>query len=320
MSNQITIGQALKRIFSFMFKSEEEPEQSKLETSDEFVHCPKCNSEMAIIHQLPADFLSVLIYKCPKCGTLQEFQYNNANGKLMKEITIYDRYTHTSSAYMEVIDELNYNEFALDRLWEVCGSLCYPMLVKTEFSDNVDLVFIRVEDDLSRNTVDAFLVTDTNMIGKVQVRKSSDFSYFLNPYLHKLPHSTFVYASTPIEKNPNISYVSPIRYRHKISEGSESNSIHELYIVEDFPIQSYGLELFVKFYTTREDDIPIKELLSHVDAKSIIYGSEINTHDGFYIQNSRLSKINMYSLTANISLDERKHFYDSIIKFFDLVG
>ena len=319
MSNQITIGQALKRIFSFMFKSEE-PITTATKNDEEFVHCPKCDSPMAIIHQLPADFLSMLIYKCPKCGTVKEFQYNNENGKLMKEVTIYDRFTHSSSAYMEILDELTYNEFAIDRLWEVCGNLCYPMLIKTEFSNNVDLVFIQVEEDLSRNTIDAFLVTETNMIGKVQVRKTDDFSYFLNPYLHKLPHSTFIYASTPVEKNTNISYVSPIRYRHKISNGLESNSIHELYIIEDFPVQSYGIELFVKFYSTRDtDEIPIKELLQHVDAKNIIYGTEINTHDGFYIQNSRLSKINMYSLTVNISKEERMHFYDSITKFFELV-
>ena len=319
---KITFKQALKRIFSFLFKEDADPKNDQPDTSGEekgkIVTCSRCNEKMAVQNNLSGIFIRTTIYKCEKCGMIKEYQYNLETNELMKEINIYDKFTHSSSSYMEVVNMLSYNEYAIDRLWEVCGCICYPVLMKTEFSDNVDLVFIRVEDDLSRNVIEAFLI-DTNMVGKVQVRKSDDFSYFMCPYLNKLPHSSFIYASTPIERNPNIAYVAPIRYRHRISSNSQNSYVHELYIIEDFPIQSFGIEIFVKFCTFDDTEIPIKELIGRIDLKNIIMGNDINMSEGYYIQNSRMSKINIYSMSSNkFTEEERRHFYKSIKEFFDV--
>jgi transcription elongation factor Elf1 len=322
----VTISEALKDTLSFFFggSKEEESKDTEEEMRDNpdglELTCPRCKAKLFMVNQLVSEFLTMVIYRCPECGVTKEVQFDQENGNLMKDVTIYNQFAHSSSSYMEIINECNYNEFALDRLWEVSGTLCYPVLMKTQFSDNVDLVFIRVQDDLSHNSVDGYIVTDgSNMLGKVKVQKTDVFSYFLNPYLYRLPHSTFMYASTPIQSNENIAAVSPIRYRFKVSS-MKNSYLCELSIIEDFPVQSFGVELFVKFgsFTDLSNTALIK-IIKLIDINSIIMGKDpvVDDSEGIFIQQQWVHKINLYSSSARFLTKElREHFCGSIKKFF----
>jgi transcription elongation factor Elf1 len=326
----VTISEALKYTFSFFFGGKDETEDKKDENEgirdnpdNMELSCPRCRAKLFMVNQLVSEFLTMIIYRCPDCGVTKEVQFNQDTGELMKDVTIYNQFAHSSSAYMELINECKYNEFALDRLWEISGKLCYPVLMKTQFSENVDLVFINVQDDLSRNSVDGYIVTDgSNMLGKVRVQKTDVFSYFMNPYLYRLPHSTFMYASTPIQSNENIAAVSPLRYRFKVTS-MKNSYLCELSIIEDFPVQSFGVEVFVKFGCfTDMSKVPIIKIIKLVDIDSIIMGKDpvVDESEGIFIQQQWVHKINLYSSSARfLSKELREHFCESIKKFFIMI-
>lgn len=325
MANKISFFDALKHTFSFIFLSNgNKPTDDDIldDADNNDIECPRCKGVMVVVNQLIGEFLTMIIYRCPICGLTKEIQFNQETGEIMKDVTLYDRFAHSSSTYMEILNECKYNEFALDRLWEIGGVPCYPILLKTHLSDDIDLVFIKLNDDLNNNSVNGFILTDNGMIGQVKINKSDGYSYFLNPYLYKIPHTTFNYVSSPTPINNNVFTISPIRYRFKTSH-LKNSYLYEFSIIEDFPVQSYGIEVFVKFAAFDNfSQTPISKVIQMIDLKHIICCPETNPDPGseIYIQEMRTSKINLFSTTSrNISKDLREHFYSSIVKFFKLI-
>jgi hypothetical protein len=262
--------------------------------------------------------MRVEIYKCDNCGVMNEVQYDSSD-ELVKEVIIY-KTVENNSAFTDMLTLSNYQGFSMDKLWEICGDLCYPILMQTEFSTGVDLYFVPVGNDLSQNSIQGYLVTPSNVLTRVCIRKSRDITYFTNPYLFKLPHNTFLYATHHVPGNTNIMTVNNIRYRQKIVT-KNGLTVYELYIIQDFPVPCYGIEVFVKFCTLDKTEYSIYELMQFICMDKIILGeTNIETGNGFYIQSARLSKVTLYTLgSKSVSMLDRKNFYNSVMTFFELI-
>ena len=314
---RITMKQALKRIFSgILGRDEEKPED------DGRIHCPKCNSEMQPIRQYDSDFILVFAYRCPKCNTISELTYENKTNKLLKEFHSYDKFENSSSSFIETVDHLNYNQYALDRLWLVMGLICYPVLVKSEFTSTVSLVFVRCDNDVMHDNVEGFIVTDGGVIGFVRILRNQRLSFFCNPYLARLPHSDYSYISYPSEKNASLEYLSSIRFRHRIDD-KNGLTHHELTIIKDFALQCYGMEFYIRFTTVESDkDERVCNILRDLDFQNILFGkNEISPKEGYSIQTYRLTVLNGWVMCSeNISLDLKNRFYLDVKRFFDKLG
>ena len=318
--SRITFAGALKEIKDWFTSSTPTEEGGGKPKTDEII-CPRCDETLELIHPSVSDILTVMIYKCPNCGLIDERQFDE-NKELTKEIFVYDS-KKSENSYSELLSLIDYKAFNLDRLWEVCGELCYPILMRTEFSTNINLFFIPVTDTLQQNSIEGYLITHSDILIKAKIEKSNNLSYFMNPYLFRLPHPTFMYGTTHIPGNINILSVSPIRYRHKIKSKS-GLGIHELYIIQDFPIPCYSIEVFIRYCTTGDipDSTPIAEVMDSIDMENIIMnGSNVHTAQGYYINAVRLSRVNLYSMgSTDLTPGERKSFYEAIKQFFELTG
>jgi ssDNA-binding Zn-finger/Zn-ribbon topoisomerase 1 len=313
----ITLPQALGLLKRYIFGgTPKNTDQDALKPAG--IPCPSCEHPLRLVRPLHAEFLKVDIYQCPNCGLLKEIQ-SDTEGNLQKEIIVYN-YTSNTSDFVEILGLMNYSQFSLNHLWEVCGRLCFPALIKTEFSTDVELFFIPVEDNLSYNAITGFIYTQNGILARTQIKKTNDMSYFVNPYISKLPHSTFLYATLPLITNATtIGSVEPIRYRHKISDHNAFQIEHELYIIEDFPVFCFGIELYVKAITMNKNNYTIRQLLDIFDVSSIILCKEEHVpKEGFYICNSRISKLNLFALgNRDISDEQKESFLNDIYNFFD---
>ncbi len=310
----VTLPQALTLIKRYLFGGGTKSDEVK----DDRLICPQCNYHLDPIRPLHSEFMTVNIYTCTNCGLIKEYQ-TNSEGELEKEITIYSKQNNTRD-YIEMLGLVKYSQFSLNHLWEVCGRLCFPALIKTEFSLDVELFFIPVEDNLSYNAITGFIYTDNGILARVQIKKTNDMSYFMNPYISKLPHSTFLYATVPLPTNATtIGSVESIRYRHKISDHNAFQIEHELYIIEDFPVFCFGIELYVKSITMNKNNYTIRQLLDIFDVRSLIMGEgKMVPKEGFYICNARISKVNLFALgNRDITEEQKESFLNHIYNFFE---
>lgn len=312
----ITLGEALKSIKDFIFGTQELPENN-LDDRENAI-CRKCGNELGLYEQFTNDYTTIIVYQCSECGTFRELQYNEHN-ELMKEINIYEKFPATHSFYLEVLSKLQYNQFSLLRLWLINGNLCFPVLMRSDVSSNITMLFVKVGTNLTHDNIHCFLINENNIISEAIISRDNSFSYFFNPYLSRLPYPDLDIKSNTTERADGIDYASNIRYQHKI-QTIQNRNVHKLRIIEDFPIQNYGIEAYVKFIThdNIEDNLPIKEIIDKVDLKNILLGRRsVNIDINFSIQSSHIIKINPSSVSkSNISLEQREKFYEDIIKFF----
>ena len=320
MSERISFGDALKKILHSFSSGTDEEIESK---DDKEIGCPSCENHMMLYREFSNDFVDVFLYKCNNCGGYREYIYDVASGDLMKEVKIYKSFTNDCSGFTEALSDCSYNGFALDRLWLICGVLCYPVLCKSATSDSIDLVFVSVDDDVFHNKIEGFILTDNNIIGRISYAGTNALSIMTNPYIAKLPHKDFLYVSVPTIRSESIETVEPIRFRHKIKScNNGASTVHELTIIEDFGLECFGIEIYIKFLTyTSDDETDIRKIIKAIDLESLILGGETHIDDDYYIQTSRLSKINLYSLTTSkITKELRIKFYKDIKRQFELVS
>ena len=312
----ITLGEALKSIGNFIFGIK--PNNHENVDDKENAICRKCGEHLGLYEQFTNDFLTIIVYQCNECGSFRELQYN-ANNELMKEINIYEKFPATNTFYLEILSKLQYNQFSLLRLWLINGHLCFPVLMRSDVSSNVTLLFVKVGTNLTHDNIHGFLVNENNIVSEAIISKDNSFSYFYNPYLSKLPHPDLDVKANTTERADGIDYASNIRFQHKIQR-IQNRNVHKLRIIEDFPIQNYGIEVYVKFIThdNVDDNLPISEIIKKIDLENIVLGRRsVNTDIDYSIQTSHVAKIcPSYNDKNSVSPEQREKLIEDIMYFF----
>jgi hypothetical protein len=124
------------------------------------------------------------------------------------------------------------------------------------------------------------------------------------------------------ERSDGIDYASSIRYQHKI-QNIQNRTVHKLRIVKDYPMQNYGIEVYVKFITheTLEEDVLISEIIEKIDLESIILARHsVNIDINYSIQSSHVMKISYSTINKKcISSEQREKLCEHIIHFFNSI-
>ena len=320
---RITISQAIRTIISHIFgggtdTSSTNNDDNGANDNDTYTLCPKCNHIMGSINVASTDFIILHIYECPECGTISEYQFDNETNELIKDIHVYDKRVANVGNFSETLGLISYENFSLDRLWSVCGHLCFPVLVKSEFSDRSSLIFVKVGHSLAHNTIDGYSINSNDIIGHVHMTTEHNISHFCNPYLANLPHHKFNYISVPTARCEQLEIVYGIRFLYK-KEGHDGGYARKLVIVKDLPLRCMGLELYIKFYTNGiSENILMMDLIKGLHVKEIVMGaSNIEVENGYSIQKTNLVKITLSATgRENISTELREEFYRDIVVFF----
>ena len=326
----ITFGEAIKNVFSFIIGNYNNNEHSESNTShmpDELplpgtVHCKKCDTVMRRVHQLKTDFIILNIFECPECQSISEFQYNSETKEMARESYIYDnKITKRSSIISEAEGFVKYENFSLDKLWVVCGHLCYPALIKSEFTNGASLIFVKCDKTIGLNCVDGYMINAQNVVGEIRMFNDQNISHFYNPYLANLPHKNFNYMSYSTPRCDALERVDNIRFEHT-EEGHDGVYMHKLTIIKDLAMKTCGFEVYVRFYTFGDKfhkHTKISTFLKGIRLEDIIMGNEnIEVSEEYSIQSHYLNKHTLSSVNRiDISKDERRELYNDIIKFFN---
>ena len=318
---KVTFGDAIKSMWHFLTGHDKPEEEKGKKPDDNLFYCKKCKTPMSIKNQSHATFASVVVYNCPNCHSMVEQQFNIETGEINKEIYIYNPMNDKEQSQMEVFNMISYNNFDLNRLWSISGTLCYPVLMRSEFSRNISLIFVSCKDSIKTGTVDAFIINEHRMICSIHLTRHNEISYFCNPYFTDLPHTDFGFISYPTEINDQLEYVSRVRYSYKVKD-NDGIRTHELTIIEDFPLMTMGVEIYLKFidYNNSQDTIPvIAEKIKLIDR---VLGKEVTEIDEKYsMQAARMHQINLFSYTTNqIKPEVRKEFAKDIMTFIDYIS
>lgn len=281
--------------------------------------CPSCLTAMKTVTKNSNDFISLFIYECPKCGTVSEFQYEYETNMPIRISHIFVKDAGESSTLAEAEGMIPYEHFSLDRLWAVGNCLCYPVIVKSEFTNKTSLIFIKAGSHIEFNTVEGFLINSQNVIGEIKMIREDTVSHFCNPYLAHLPRHEFTWVSSPTSRCDALETVYNIRFHYHV-EGDSTVKLHKLIIIKDMPLKVMGLEVFVQFnsFNDAEKNLTKSELLHKIGISDIIMGrSEVNALDGFAVQRTRVTKHTLSSLNnENISPELRMEFWRDIRRFF----
>ena len=342
----ITFMEALKNVFSFhsdpndpsgnhtiendsspdsneeSIKDDEQEEQSSKETKD-IRRCEHCGEKMELYRSIDTSFLSIVVFHCPNCNNYRELDYEVPSQRVLKTIDLYNTKNQYMYSFTDSSLAPNVNSFSLYQLWDICGCICYPAYVKIGENEAARMVFIQATDHPEKYEAQrAFIVTSNNMIAEIMLGRSS-FVYFIsNPYLSKIPHPDYIYVSLPTEINPSISTVMNVRYRITKRDFDEDNYWIEMNFVEDFPFHCFGIEVELKFIHKKSlGELSTMDLIHSIHLREIILGeSEIQLSEGFYIQSSRVTKVNLFEIaTKVIPQDTRNQVYNDILRFVDAI-
>jgi hypothetical protein len=203
----------------------------------------------------------------------------------------------------------------------VCGHLCYPALIKSEFTNETSLIFVKCENNLGLNSVDGFIINAQNVVGEIRVFNDQNISHFYNPYLSHLPHKDFLYMSYPTPRCDALEAVENIRFNHT-KDGHNGVYMHKLNIIKDMPLRAIGLEVYVKFYSFGEKFVSNGKMMKFVkgiNLKAIILGeTDFEVNGEYSIQSMYMNKHTVSSVNRiDITQEEREQFYADIVKFFE---
>ena len=317
----ITFGEAMRNIFSFIIGTRDANSATKLLSQN--VVCKKCGSPMHLLNKLKTDFIILEIYTCPECSSITEFQYESESNELIRESYVYDnKISSRSSIITESEGYIKYENFSLDKLWVVCGHLCYPALIKSEFTDKSSLIFVKCENEIALNCVDGFIINAQNVVGEIRIFSDQNISHFYNPYLSRLPHKDFHYMSYPTPRCSALEAVDSIRFDH-VETGHNGVYMHKLTIIKDMPLRASGIEVYIKFYSFGEKlhrSNKIMKYIKGIKLRDIIMGkTSFETTEEYSIQSFNVNKHTISSVNRiDISMEERLDFYNDIVKFFEV--
>ena len=321
--SKITFKEALGQIFNFFIGNSEYSQDTETEvqadSSSTVITCARCGNKMKVINTINTDFVDVTISICNECGLISESQHKD--GVLMKMVHMYQPISSSEFTMLESTDIMPFENFSLSRLWCVCGKLCYPSLIRSDFPENgkVFMCFIKMDSRIDMDDIDGYIINSNNIIGEVHLTREQTLSFFHNPYISNLPKKDFSYLTIPTERCENIEAVLPIRYQHKQSTQNNFN-VHQIYIIKDNPIRCVGYEVYVRFIRYSSERISMIETFQGINLKAIITGElPVEVDEGFSLQTFNLTKHTLSaSIKSQITQDEKESFYESIIEFFQI--
>ena len=315
---KVTFSDAMRKIKEFLVGHAKEEEEKK---DDNTLHCKRCGSPMSIRNQSHSDFITVFIYHCLNCHAMIERQIDVETNELRKEIFIANPLNDIHHSNLEIFNKIDFESFDLNRIWSIAGVLCYPVLIRTEFSDKTSLIFVRCTDNIRDGDVDGYIINEHRMIGTVHLMRNQEISYFCNPYLTSIPHISFGYISYPTEISDMVEFVSRIRYQHKKAD-KNGLRIHELTIFEDFPILTFGVEIYVKFVDYNYHEEPLAIIARKIHLTDHILRKTVEEINGDYsIQSVRMHQINLNSyITKHIKEEIRREFAEDIKTFLSYIS
>jgi predicted RNA-binding Zn-ribbon protein involved in translation (DUF1610 family) len=338
----ITLVEALKDTVSFLFGSNKsdtlpasdhqntnlpKPDDNATEdtlldkeTKEVVLNCPNCGNKLRTIYTSNTDFINICIYSCPECKMMCEYQFDK-DMNLCKQINIYNPIKSDEAVYAENMGHVDIAEFALGRLWSVCGDLCYPANIKADFpeTNKSTKVFIKIKSS-DKKRLEGYIINEQNMVGELKLSDNQTVSMFFNPYLASLPRVDFSYLAIPTTFCESLESVLTIRFNHDIEIISSEVTIHRLNIIQDCIIRCLGIELYVRYVT---HGIPPEEKLTHtfkkIGLKNIVMGKDLAVSDGYAIQLYSLTRHTLSAKTkSNVSESERVSFYEAVIEFFKI--
>lgn len=177
------------------------------------------------------------------------------------------------------------------------------------------IVFIEAQTNVFNWKVDGYILTETGDLARTSISKDSIRSLIANPYLAKLPHIDFNYATSATVMNADIMRVQPVRFSETITKTEKGFNIHELYFIDDFPFLLFGVEVFIRFYVTENAECTnMVKKCENVGLENIILGQhELSAADGYSLRQYHIITINGYSITSKyLDMELRHHVYDDI--------
>lgn len=334
----MTFLDGLKEVGRYLFRSggvEEAPTQEPPTVTDETiveddkkddgkqtdnVACSRCGGPMRTINVAVSDFHKIYIYTCSECGFVTEHQYD-INGELVKTVNMYKtNIIGRDSSVLETTNIVPYDNLSLTRLWSVCGDLCYPSYIRSDFPEieKPSVVFIKVNKKRKNDVVEGYIINEQNVIGKLIATNDRILSYYYNPYLARLPQKEFDYLAMPTSRCESLEAVIPVRYHHSQDSLGNGVILHKLYIIEDIPIRCMGYEVYIRFITHNiPHDESMTDIINGIDLKSIIIGGDLTVQKGYGIQASRLIRHTLSAqICHNIDESDKLAFYNSVKDFF----
>lgn len=307
-SKRITIREGLDKIFDAVVGG------SKKHT-DKCIRCTNCGEKMKCIDSVTTSHSYIDFYECVQCKSTAEMEYDPLTLSLKSE---FREYSHKSADEIEVKTTKS-KPFSVDRMWEVYGTLCYPVLVKSSTNDDSGLLFVDINTNIEDDAIEGFICVDDNF-NKVKISRTQHISLFFNPYLVNIPHGkTYNYLSFTASESKILKVVSDIRFNF-ISTKCDGYYVHELMIIKDFPTECYGIEINVEFETEGINKVPkYKSMIPRLKLSDIIKGKDnVTLGKGYKMVSYSITKNNCFeTMDDEVSSIDRNHLYEEIRNFFN---
>lgn len=327
--NRITMKDALSKIFHFFIGYKEKPESEaeaealdnshiQKEIDENNITCGKCGSKLQLLNVARNDFINFYIYTCHKCDVIIEYHFSKEN-KLLKVVYLFDTFKPNEVIESENEGLISYEKFSLGRLWTICGNLCYPALIKTDFPDEskTTRIFLKVNNP-NPEKLEGYMISDQHVVGEIQLTNLQVKSLYYNPYLARLPKPDYLYLAIPTTYCTSVESVLEIRFRYETTDISNEIIIHKLNIIKDNIHQCSGFEIYIKFITHGcPKEKKISTVLKKIDFRSILLEEDIHTAKGYGIQVYHLTHHTLSAITRNeVDFESRNGLYESVIEFF----
>ena len=314
----LTRKEGLAKVFRFLFgnsetKTEKKPEIEETTNSNA---CKRCGAILFPQNHLESDFLDVTVFQCPKCKLIYEKQLSKPDDKLIKEVYIYNQLEGNTVEFNDRLINRKYGNYSLDKLWVIENTICFPMLVQSDFVQGISLIFVPYTIDIMKEAIEGYMITDQETLGYTKLTTRQKISFYANPYLSRLPFPHYKYISIDDEKFNGIEAVSNIRYSL-----TEVKNDYELRIIHDIPNLCYGIHIYVKFIApTKKMAHTYSDILYNISFESLIKNNTLTSvGEGYSIINFTISKISGTMSSHIVEDDIRQELVAKIINFFKLV-
>lgn len=279
--------------------------------------CKHCGSPLLTRMHSESDFLDVTIFQCTKCKMIYEKQINKPANKPLKDIYIYDQLESNSSEFSEIITMMKYKNYSLNKLWVIENIICYPVLVQSDFTQGISLIFVPYFVDIIKNDIEGYMLTEQNSLGYTKFTSRQKISFYTNPYLSRLPYPSYKYISFDDDEIfNNVKSISNIRY-----DLTNTGNVFELKIIYDIPYLCYGINIYAKFIAAYHTlKCGYSELLKDISFSSLLKNNTINSlAEGYAIKNFNVNKFSATMSSHVIEPDIRNKLAEKITRFFELI-
>jgi hypothetical protein len=104
-----------------------------------------------------------------------------------------------------------------------------------------------------------------------------------------------------------------------VYENDNSLKVHEITIIEDFPIMAFGIELYLRIFDSGKDEASLKDICNSIHITDMIRDNKTDNIDERYsIHSVRMHQINLFSYkTNNIKTEIKEEFAKDVSNFLE---